>query len=136
MQKEDFLMREIEKMGLVLRAILNGLMGKREDLALKQDIQFAQTREMLLNETGFDFNLFLSMEAAASAGYIAQFRGINTENLELLARITYQSGLKLKQPEKRLFLEKALHLYDLCNQKDKTFSFERENSIRMFREEL
>ncbi len=90
MQKEDYLMREIEKTALVLRTILNSLKGKREDLALKQENPFAQTSEMLLNETCFDINLFLTLDEEAAGLYLSQFKGINTGNLEMLAEIIYR----------------------------------------------
>jgi hypothetical protein len=34
MEQKDYLLREIEKIGLVLRAILNGLFGAKENLAI------------------------------------------------------------------------------------------------------
>jgi len=136
MENKDYFMREIEKIGTVLRAIINSLTGKKENLAITLENPFEETRELLYNETGFDLGKFLTMDEAASGDYIAQFKGINAENLELLAEITFQSGMSGAYETRKVFLEKALQLYEFSNRKDKTFSIERENKMEMIRKAL
>ena len=136
MENKDYFMREIEKIGTVLRAIINSLTGKKENLAITLENPFEETRELLYNETGFDLGKFLIMDEAASGDYIAQFKGINAENLELLAEITFQSGMSGAYETRKVFLEKALQLYEFSNRKDKTFSIERENKMEMIRKAL
>ena len=58
---------------------------------------------------------------------------MNSENHELLADIIYQIGLNEKTDDKRRCLEKALMLYEYCNLRYKTYSFERESKINMIK---
>ncbi len=136
MEKRDYLLREIEKIGLLLRSILNRIIGREENLAITIETQFGETKDMLFNEIGFDFDKFIALDQSASKDYIHQFKGFNSVNLELLAEYLYAIGVNLKPDQKQVFLKKALELYELCNQTDKTFSFEREAKIKEIENDL
>jgi len=47
-----------------------------------------------------------------------------------LANYFFQIGLNNKSDNSKKYLEKALQLFELCNLKDKTYSFERESIIK------
>jgi len=130
MEQKDYILREIEKIGILLKAILNNLFGKKENFATTLENQFEKTKELLINEINFDLDKFLYLNKSDSKDYLTKFKGINTENLELLGEIIFQFGINGQTDNKRLFFEKALQLYELCNAKDKTFSIERENRIK------
>jgi hypothetical protein len=129
MEQKDYLLREVEKIGLVLRAILNGLFGAKENLAIIINSYFDKTNEELFNELGFDLKYFLILDESANKDYIARFSGINPKNLEMLADIIYQFGINELSDKKNTYWTKALQLYELCSKFDKTFSFDRENKI-------
>lgn len=129
MEQKDYLLREIEKIGLLLRMILNTLVGKEENYAIQIEKQFEETNELLLNEVGFDLDKFLSLEKSEIEQYLSKFEGVKGANIELFADILKEFGTRTKSAKNREFLDKALKLYELCNSKDKTFSFERENKI-------
>ncbi|OFX34498.1 MAG: hypothetical protein A2X08_10335 [Bacteroidetes bacterium GWA2_32_17] len=129
MEQKDFLLREIEKIGTLLRMILNSFTGKNENITISNKCQFEKTKELLFNEIDFDFEKFLSFDISSSKDYILQFNGINTDNLELLAEIILQFSINEKSEKRKTYLEKALQIYELCNLTDKTFSFERESNI-------
>ncbi len=133
MEQKDYLLREIEKIGMLLRAILNSLLGKKENMAITIVNQYEKTKELLINEMNFDLDLFLSMDESATKNYIANFKGINPENLQLLAEIVFNLGTKEQVDNKNLYIIKAIQLYELCEEKDKTFSIEREKRIKEIR---
>jgi hypothetical protein len=130
MEQKDYLLREIEKIGLLLRMILNKLVGKEENFAVLIEKQFDETNELLLNEAGFDLDKFLSLEKLEMEQYLSRFEGIKGSNIELFADILKEFGMRTKSVKTKEFLDKALKLYQLCSIKDKTFSFERETKIR------
>jgi hypothetical protein len=136
MEQKDYLMREIEKLAILLRAILDDLINKKEDFSLTIENHFEKTKELLLNETGFDLDKFLTMDEASSSIYLRQFKGINPGNIELLAEVMAQFGRNEQSDNKRLFSEKALQLYRLCDRTDKTFSFDREKKIEEIKNDL
>lgn len=121
---------------MVLRAILNRLMGSGDSPAIHIEKQFEETKEMLANQMDFDLDKFIAQNEAASMDYLSQFKGINIDNLETLAKVLMQMGLKGNVTHKKSYLEKALQLLNYCNQTDKTFSFEREGNIATISNEL
>ncbi|MDA3905076.1 MAG: hypothetical protein PF484_03280 [Bacteroidales bacterium] len=129
MEQKDYLLREIEKIGIMLKSILNSIFGNTENLALTIETRPQETKEIVLNEVGFDFDRFLTLDETTSKDYISHFKGFNAENLETLAEIFFIIGKNAKSDKKKIFLEKTIELYKLCNLTDKTFSFERENKI-------
>ncbi len=126
MEQKDFLMREIEKIGLFLQLIFDKLRGKDVSYNLILEKQFEDIKIQLLDETGFNLEVFLSLKESEVAEYIAQFHGFNAANIELLADVLKEMGEKSSLKN---YSGSALKLYDLCNSLDKTFSFEREAKI-------
>jgi hypothetical protein len=129
MGQEDFFLREIEKIGVLLRALINKLVSSRENLSITIEKRFEETNQLLLNEAGFDLRKILAMNQTEAREYVSSFRGINTENLELLADIFYKLGLNEEQEKMVPFLELALQFLEMCSENDKTFSFDRETKI-------
>ena len=129
MQQKDYLLREIEKMGLLLKMIFNKIAGKEENYALTVEKQFEEEKELLLHETGFNIDVFLLIEESGIEQYISEFDGIRGSNIELLADILKAMGDKTDSAKTKEYLKRALRLYELCNSIDKTFSFDRERKI-------
>lgn len=136
MEQKDYFLREIEKIGLILQAILNSLIKNKENLAITIEKQFEESKELLLNEIDFDLDTFLTLNESDLESYIAQIRGLNLRNLELLADIISHMGFEEKPDLRMIYLQKALLLYDCCNQADKTYSFDRENKIAIIKRSL
>jgi hypothetical protein len=122
-------MREIEKIGLMLRAILGGLMNIKGNTSLTIENQFEKTSEMLLQEAGLDLKKLLTLDETEAYNYLLQFEGINPENIELLAETMTQFGISETSDRKRMYFQKAIQLYELCAKTDKTFSLERQRKI-------
>lgn len=129
MEQRDYLLREIEKIGLLLRMIFNKLIGKEERYSIPVENQFAAVKGSLLHEIGFDIDLFLSLEETEVEPYISKFNGISGSNLELLADILNEMGVMADAAQRNSYWDKALMIYHLCNSLDKTFSLDRERKI-------
>jgi hypothetical protein len=136
MEQKDYLMREIEKIGLLLRSILGSLVNINENLSIEVQYPFEQAKELLIHEINFDLEKFLTLDESATKKYLSEFTGINSSNLELLAEIVFQFGISEQCDNKRIFLEKALQLYELCSYTDKTFSSQRESRINEIKNRL
>ena len=135
MEQRDYILREIEKIGLIMRTILNKLIGKKNNQETITKKQFKEEKDLLLGETGFDLDLFLASDETESLEYIDRFKGLNTQNLEILAEIIYQYAEEDIENNRPL-LEKALAIYILCNVKDMTYSFSRELKISLIKDIL
>jgi hypothetical protein len=123
MPKEDYLIRYLEKLSRVVAAML-GLREKGfpEDALRQAD----ETYNELL---AFDIEALAVMPVSEFEELVRRF-GYTSTYLDALAKLTVETvrcfatrGEILKV---RIFSEKALLLYRLLNEKDKTFSFERE----------
>jgi len=136
MGQEDYLLREIEKITLMLRLILSKLTGNKDNQAITIEKQFEETSELLLAELNFDLEKFLKLNESDSAEYISHFKGNNPANLELLAEIISQLGFNEDHADERVCLQKAVQLYEFCNIISKTYSVERENKISFLRKFL
>ena len=129
MEQKDYLLREVEKIGLLLKMIFNKLTSKGENYAITIENQFEEAKELLLKEIGFDTDLLLSLNKTEIQDYISKFNGMRGSNIELLADVLKEMGMKTKGEKSKIYLDKALKLYELCNSLDKTFSLDRENKI-------
>ena len=127
--QRDFILREIERMGAIMNAIRQKIFGGKENTAITLGTQIENAKNMLLNETSFDLDNFLDLDIESSNNYICSFEGFSIENIELLAECISQIGFNDKCEHSKRYLEKALQLYELCNFKSKTYSFERETNI-------
>lgn len=136
MEQRDYLLREIEKMGAVISAIRQKLFGGTDELAISAESQAVTLKEMLLDEAYLDLDELLCMDTAATDEYLTSHKGFNTENIELLAKTLTDVGLPGTAPESTALLEKALLLYEICNRRDRTFSFEREAIVSQIKEAL
>jgi hypothetical protein len=129
MPYEDYLMREIAKIGAMLRAILGIMIRRKENFAITIEDVISETKDKLLTELNFDLNMFIAMNDQDSKQYLSNFEGFNAENMELLGDVLYQAGLNGDDNPNEQYLAKSLQVYKFCNSLDKTFSMERQEKI-------
>lgn len=129
MQQEDYILREIEKIGLMMLYIRQKLFGGTDNLATSPERQQTGLSEMLLDEAQFDVSYFLSCDESDAQNYMNRFPGFNADNRELLADCLAEIGFSagLNAPK---YLAKALYLYQSCNALTQVFSFAIDDKIR------
>ena len=128
-EQKDYLLREIEKIGIIMSSFRQKLFGGKGNLAITPEKQIEDLKGMLSESTNFDLDKFLSLKVEDSNEYILSFKGFSIENIELLADCISQTGFSDKSASSKEYLEKALKLYELCNLKSRTYSFTREANI-------
>lgn len=126
MPKEDYLLKYLEKLSRVIAAMLGFRdKGFPEDALRLADETYRELLSIDL-ETLTQMPVERFIEAIKKTAYTATY-------LELLAKLTHETArnfsLKGDILSGRIYSEKALLLYRLLNDKDKTFSFEREMTI-------
>jgi hypothetical protein len=136
MEQRDYLLREIEKIGMVIRAIRQKLFGGTDELAVSVETQAETLKEMLLSEAYLDIDVLVALNPAETEKYLASLKGFNTENIELLAKTLTELSINGDSADSRTMLEKALQLYEICSLRDRTFSFEREAAVNQIKEVL
>ncbi len=132
MERRDYLLREIEKIGVLMRALRQKLFGgEKENFSVAPEWQMANLKEMLLSDTNLDLDKLLSLDQQNTQTYLSELSGFNVTNIELLAETLAEIGFEHHSTP---FLAKALQLYEICNRLDKTWSPERELNIRKITE--
>lgn len=138
MEQRDYILREIEKIGLILNAIRRKLFGGKAGSAFAEADAAADTetdKEMEpgigFSELGIDIDNFLLLDTVETDKYLSQIKGMNIENIELLADCLVQMGTEEESALNNPYSIKALQLYHLCNLKSSTYSFSRERKILM-----
>jgi hypothetical protein len=130
LEQKDYILREIEKIGLIISAIRQKLFGGKGSLSLTIESEINTASAMLLDESDFNLNKFLTLNIEESNEYICSFKGFSNENIELLADFIFDICISDTSIDSKKYLKKALQLYELCNSKSKTYSLKRENKIQ------
>ncbi len=126
MQQKDFILREIEKIGTLLRYLIGKLIPSSSVKNSEETIELIN-RELVEN-SGFNVDKILNLSINDFDKTFTKSKGYSFENIELLADLLYTIGNDQSQ-SKSNYLKKALQLYEYINEKSKTFSFERTNKI-------
>ncbi|HNZ62616.1 MAG TPA: hypothetical protein PK903_06830, partial [Paludibacteraceae bacterium] len=130
---EDYLLKYLEKLSRVIAAMLGFRdSGFPEDALKMADGTYRELLNVDLKELTVEPTEKFS-ETIRKANYSASI-------LDLLVQLTYETANAFEQnrqsAEAHSFYRKTLELYRLLNEKDKTFSFEREMRIGEINEKL
>lgn len=133
MPKEDYLLKYLEKLSRVIAAMI----GLRDKGFPEDAIRLAdEAYKELLN-----FNVEeLAVMPVEKFVQIVRDAGYTSTYLEALAKLSYETGYAFQMQDNvgfaNVFFQKTLQIYYLLNEKDKTFSFEREMIISELSEKL
>ena len=136
MEQRDYLLREIEKMWAIVIAIRQKIFGDKGNSAITLEYQIEYAKGKLLDEMNFDIDKFLDLNTEESNEYILSFAGFSVDNIEILAECFSEIGFSGNCDNSKKYLEKALQLYNLCNLKSKTYSFERATNVQAIKDAL
>lgn len=120
MRQEDYLLREISKIGDFILALMGKLEEKRPIQAIKNEF---------LDFTGISLEEILQTPAAKLPDLLSYQKGFNNVNMERLA------DLFSEMPEKNAKL-KGLQLYQISSEMDRSFSMNREAKIALLKQSL
>jgi hypothetical protein len=132
MEKRDYLMDQIEQLGQALALIFSKLQGFKSQGKVPEGIEM--TSFSLKSELGFDIDELSAIPSELFVSRLQDEKKINFTNFDLLADILLHIADDLydNNPESDQSLnlyEKCLKIYTYLNDKDLTFSFERQSKI-------
>ncbi len=136
MASRDYLIRQIEEMGLFLAILLRRILKMKEENQLEQ--MEAAVREELMQELKLDIDQIIVLE---NEDFIQAIKvHLTTEDqLERLADILMVLGkenLKSYLPTKANYLQKSLFLFVYLQENSSVFSYERREKIQEIQEAL
>lgn len=126
MEQKDFILREIEKIGSLIRYLIGKL------ITAESILEQQNTEELINNELeekiGKDLENIINISKNEFKTIFTKDNGFNYENIELLADLLFTIGNN-EYSKNSNYLNKALELYIYIDQKSKTYSIERINKI-------
>lgn len=126
MPKEDYLLKYLEKLSRIIRAMF----GMRDNGFPMDSIRLADTTYKELFDSQIDELALMPVEFFAQ---VISKQGYSSAYLEVLAQIAFETAKAYQQLGNETFADsfyrKTLEIYSQLNEKDKTFSFERERLI-------
>ena len=134
MEQRDYILREIEKISVMLLAML----GKFRRIKSKK--QFEQERSMIdneLEEAGeLSIDKLISFTDEEIISYIDKNKGFDPGNMELLVDLLNVFAENLPENDSQNLNKKALLILEYIDNKTRTFSLERSLKINSLKEKL
>lgn len=127
MQQRDYILREIEKVGAMLRMIVRRLFEWKEDGDKDEGIE--QIAAGIALESNVEFENLLKIKKEDFSAYFDNTKGFNAVNIELLADL-FAHLADVVEPEKAvLYKLKAIEFYNYIDETERTFSIDRANKL-------
>jgi len=133
MEQKDYILREIEKIGQMLRMMVDRIKRKRSASSETISLQLNEQLDQVAEEMGFDLTESLTMDDKELETYLMNLPGYSVPNLELLADLLAELGTGSGQPRSSDCLRSALRIYETARRLDRTYSIAREDKIREIR---
>lgn len=132
MEKRDYLMDQIEQLGQALAQIFSKLFGLSNQDNVPEAIEM--TSQSLKTELNLDLSEISSIPPGEFISTLQNDKKLNHSNLELLANILLMVADETctENPESEEGFNlygKCLEIYSHLNERDLTYSFERESKI-------
>ena len=132
MEQRDFVLREIEKIGAMLLALI----GKLKSVS--PGIQFAVERVRIDSDlksiTGLSMEEILTLPVEDIASRLMGDSRFNDVNMERVAEIMALMADHLPEIESEQAMERELGILELIEREGKTYSFERQSRIALLKE--
>jgi hypothetical protein len=127
MPQTDFILREIEKIGAMLRMLIRRRVEQKDTKDEEQIVE--QTIAELFQETQIEVQEIIQIEKKDFATHFTLTKGFNLENLELLADLLFHFSQVSSLSLKNSYSKKALEIYEYINETSKTYSLARDKKI-------
>ncbi len=136
MERQDYILKEIEKIGSVLRYVVQKILDRRTEETTITPALKEEYNGFLFEELNMDIRAFLAQKDEESVLFLQKQKGFNLANIELLAQTLYQMGAGLPKEEQTPYLKRALYIYCWCNTASNSFSLERSAYITKINHQL
>ena len=134
MEQRDYILREIEKISILLLALI----GKLKSLT--QNKLFEQERGMIDDQleefTGMDIDKLLSLSHEELRSSLGKEKGFDLSNLENLSELLTLMADRMNLEEAIMANSKALLILEWIDEESKTFSLERRSRMMEIKDKI
>jgi len=134
MEQRDFLMREIEKIGKMLLAIIGRLKKAVKADYFEQEIEMIDTD--IISITGISLKELLRLPEDELLLTLEKTESFDDANLELFADMLTEISSGLDKKESRETIMKSIRILEMIDSRSRTYSFERQSKLESLRGSL
>jgi hypothetical protein len=129
MKQEDFILREIQKIGDLLLAMMGKLRKKQDISQIKRDL------DELESVTDLSVDKILQMEPYKMVQVLEKLEQFNIQNMELFAQTLFEMHALFDANRSNMMLERAIFILEYLEEREKTFSMSRQDLITLIKKE-
>ena len=135
MEQKDYLLREIEKIRIVLEAMLKKIKGGDSDIGPLNE-NFDQVNKLFITDTRVNLNTLLESGNNQFDNIFKKENGYDETNIEQFADILTEMANKAEGNLKDQLNQKALETYEYVDTLSNSFSFGRKMKMDALKKEL
>ncbi|MCF8335958.1 MAG: hypothetical protein K9H65_05085 [Bacteroidales bacterium] len=132
MEQRDYILREIEKIHVLLQALLGRITGGNTDIPPVSE-DFEQVNKQVINDTRIDLNVLLKSGSEQFDNIFKKEYGYSVANIELFADMLAEMAKKAEGSLKDQLNQKALETYEYVDGLSNSFSFDRRKKMDVLR---
>jgi len=136
MQQSDYILREIEKISVLLLGIMGKLRKQEEKEMTFREEDYNDACDEILDQADFDLDKLFCVPPNRFEAFFRTTHGFDDRNIEVLADILLSMGKLSQPPRKKMMLSKALEVYMYLDKHGKIYSMERALKITEAKELL
>lgn len=136
MEQKDYMLREIEKTGAIVRMIASKVAGSAHRKGATAEVLYRQTAEDLLYYLEFDLGAFIQKNDDQVVEYIEKIKGFDIENLLMLSTLLEKIAVKQECNTKLALLHKVLLILEHIKVIDEANSADHEQRIALIKEHI
>lgn len=129
MEQKDYLLREIEKIGLMISMLLEKIRHKEGKEEATYEEQENEVSGWLKKEMGFEIADFNSLPDSEEEPYLRGLHGFSSPNLELLGDLLMAMGIEAGGSSGSPYLKGARKIFTRIELLDRSYSIERQEKI-------
>src|SRR6056297_2115784 len=134
MEQKDYLMREIEKIRVVLEAMLNKIKGGDSDIPQVNE-NFDEVNKLFITDTRIDLSTLINSDSSQFDNIFKKENGYNETNIEQFADILVEMANKAEGNLKFQLNQKARETYEYVDALSNSFSFGRKMKMDALKKE-
>lgn len=130
MQQSDYILREIEKISVLILGLLGKLSRRKKEGEQMNEEAFREAKVEFETNANFDIQTVLCTGPDAFDQLFRKTSGFDERNIELVADLLVAMGEIAVAEDKKQLFEKAMEVYVYLDRSGKTYSIERASKIR------
>lgn len=127
MEQRDYILREIEKISVLILGLIGRLRKAKSENRFEKEM--VSVSEEFESSTEVNIYNVIGSELADLPGMLSNELGFDFRNMELMAELLIEFSSNMDEDQRRTALEKSIFLLELVDKESKVFSFERQIKI-------